>query len=227
MVGLADSYLYLGGKLCYVFEDKVQRWLRILDLHNPSGRETVVDIPKLTAEAVPHSENCLKYTFHVIHSAERITSCLFSFALLDPEDWLLILNTETQELIRVILLESTARLFVRNSKSYLYYGTHSEYGPDGFRKWVLRFFDLTQRHLSGSKIHLSNVVGYEIDSTVCFEIIDGYLHGLSYQTAFEVEEIDWTSCYYCFRFRLDEPDPEKTQIMTKRDSWRRQHDEAL
>ncbi|KAK8056874.1 hypothetical protein PG993_002101 [Apiospora rasikravindrae] len=226
MVGLADSYLYSSGKLCYVYEDKAQRWLRILDLHNPSGRETVVDIPRLTAEAIPQSKNCHEYTFHVIHSAEGITSCLFSFALPDPENWLLILNTETQELVGAILLESTVRLFVRNSKSYLYYGTHSEYGPDGFRKWVLRFFDLDERHLSRRKIHLSNVVGYEIDSTVCFEIIDGYLYGLSNQTAFEVEEIDWTSCYYCFRFRLDEPDPEKTQIMKQRDSWRRQHDEG-
>ncbi|KAK7937591.1 uncharacterized protein PG986_014459 [Apiospora aurea] len=226
MVGLADSYLYSSGKLCYVYEDGAQRWLRILDLRNPSGRETVVDIPRLTTEAVPQSKNCHEYTFHVIHSAEGFTSCLFSFALPDPENWLLILNTETQELVGAILLESTVRLFVRNSKSYLCYGTHSEYGPDGFRKWVLRFFDLTERHLSRRKIHLANVVGYEIDSTVCFEIIDGYLYGLSNQTAFEVEEIDWTSCYYCFRFRLDEPDPEKTQIMKQRDSWRRQHDEG-
>ncbi|KAK7969633.1 F-box protein [Apiospora saccharicola] len=226
MVGVADSFLYSSGKLCYVYEDKVQSWLRILDLYNPSGQETVVDIPRLTAEAIPRSQNCHDYTFRVVHNAEGITSCLFSFAFPDPENWLLILDTEKQELVGSILLESTMRLFVRNSGSYLYYGTHSEYGPDGFQKWVLRFFDLSERHLSRRKIHLSNVVGYEIGSTVCFEIIDGYLYGLSNQTAFEVEEIDWTSYYYCFRFRLDEPDPDKTQIMKKRDSWRRQHAEG-
>ncbi|KAK7928453.1 F-box protein [Apiospora marii] len=226
MVGLADSYLYSSGKLCYVHEDKTQRWLRILDLHNPSGHEIVIDIPRLTAEAIPRSQNCHDYTFSVIHTAEGITSCLFSFALPDPENWLLIFDTEKQELIGSILLESTIRLFVRNSGSYLYYGTHSEYGPDGFQKWVLRFFDLSERHLSRRKFHLSNVVGYEIGSTVCFEIIDGYLYGLSNQTAFEVEEIDWTSYYYCFRFRLDKPDPDETQIMKKQDSWRRQHAEG-
>ncbi|KAK8139782.1 F-box protein [Apiospora sp. TS-2023a] len=226
MVGLADSYIYSSGKLCYVYEDNTQRWLRILDLHNPSGQEIVVDIPRLTAEAIPRSRNCHDYTFSVLHSAEGITSCLFSFALPDPENWLLILDTEKQELVGSILLESTIRLFVRNSGSYLYYGTHSEYGADGFQKWVLRFFDLSERHLSRRKFHLSNVVGYEIGSTVCFEIIDGYLYGLSNQTAFEVEEIDWTSYYYCFRFRLDEPEPDKTQIMKKRDSWRRQHAEG-
>ncbi|KAK8872919.1 f-box domain containing protein [Apiospora arundinis] len=227
IVGLADSHVFSSGKLCYVHEEDIaQKWLRILDLHNPSGQETVIDIPRLTEEAIPRSKNCQDYSFSVIHSAEGITSCLYSFTLPEPEDWLLIIDTENHELVGAILLESTIRLFVRNSGAYLYYGTHSEYGADGFRKWVLRFFDMTKRHLSRRKIHLSNLVGYEIGSTVCFEIIDGYLYGLSNQTAFEVEEIDWTSYYYCFRFRLDEPDPDKTQIMKKRDCWRRQHAEG-
>ncbi|KAK8095558.1 hypothetical protein PG999_013580 [Apiospora kogelbergensis] len=230
MVGLADTHVFSDGKLCYVHqdlhEDMAQQWLRILDLHNPSGQETVINIPRLTAEAIPRSETRQNYSFSVIHNAEGITSCLCSFTLPEPEDWLLIIDTEKHELVGAILLESTIRLFVRNSESYLYYGTHSEYGADGFRKWVLRFFDLTKRHLSRRKIHLSNLVGYEIGSTVCFDIIDGYLYGLSNQTAFEVEEIDWTSYYYCFRFRLEDPDPHKTQIMKKRDSWRRQHAEG-
>lgn len=85
---------------------------------------------------------------------------------------------------------------------------------------------MTRRHLSRRKIHLSDLVGHVIGSTICFEIIDGYFYGLSNQTSFEVEEIDWTSYYYCFRFRLDESNPDKTQIMKKRDSWRRQHAEG-
>ncbi|KAK8009778.1 CHY zinc finger domain-containing protein [Apiospora arundinis] len=227
IVALADSHVFSSGKLCYVHEESIaQRWLRILDLHNPSGQETVIDIPRLTEEAIPDSENCQDYSFSVIHNAEGITSSLYSVTLPTPEDQLLIIDTENHELASTILLESTVRLFVRNNKSYLYYGTHSEYGADGFRKWVLRFFDMTKRHVSGRKIHLSNLVGCEVGSTVCFEIIDGYLYGLSNQTDFEVEEIDWTSYYYCFRFRLDKPDPDKTQIMKKRDCWRRQHAEG-
>ena len=62
MVGLADSHVLSNGKMCYIHEDvhddMRQRWLRILDLHNPSGQETVIDIPKLTAEAIPRSKNC-------------------------------------------------------------------------------------------------------------------------------------------------------------------------
>ncbi|KAK6857728.1 hypothetical protein PG995_005427 [Apiospora arundinis] len=162
----------------------------------------------------------------MIYTNNCFTSCLYSVTLPTPEDQLLIIDTENHELVSTILLESTVRLFVRNNKSYLYYGTHSEYGADGIPKWVLRFFDMTKRHLSRRKIHLSNLVGHEIGSTVCFEIIDGYLYGMSNQTAFEVEEIDWTSYYYCFRFPLDEPDPDKTQVMKKRDCWRRQHAEG-
>ncbi|KAK7997632.1 fungal specific transcription factor [Apiospora arundinis] len=227
IVGLADSHVFSSGKLCYVHEEDIaQRWLRILDLHNPSGQETVIDIPRLTEEAIPHSKNCQDSSFSVIHNAEGITSCLYSFTIPEPEDWLLIIDTENHELVGAILLESTTGLFVRNNGSYLYYGTHSEDGPDGFPRWVLRYFDMTRRHLSRRKIHLSDLVGHEIGSTVCFEIIDGYLYGLSNQTSFDVEEIDWTSYYYCFRFRLDESDPDKTQIMKKRDSWRRQHAEG-
>ncbi|KAK8092329.1 uncharacterized protein PG998_014964 [Apiospora kogelbergensis] len=76
MVGLADSHMLSNGKLCYihedVHEDMGQRWLRILDLHNPSGRETVINIPKLTAEAIPSFENCQDYSFNVISRGSSV-----------------------------------------------------------------------------------------------------------------------------------------------------------
>ncbi|ORY65519.1 uncharacterized protein BCR38DRAFT_199084 [Pseudomassariella vexata] len=226
IVGVADSFNFSGGKLCYILGDRRERRLRILDLRQTTNDEIVVDIPALTSLAIPESAKCRKYVFRVLHTSNGITSCLFSFALPTTQHWLLIINPQQYQLIGKIPLPSASRIFVRNDAEYLYFGTHSEYGADGFRKWVLRGFDIRQQQLMKQKMHLTKVVGYEIGSTVCFEVMDGYFYGVSNQTAFEIEEIDWTSYYYCFRFRLNAPDPQKTQVMKKRDSWRRQHTEG-
>ncbi|KAI0134413.1 hypothetical protein BJ170DRAFT_679303 [Xylariales sp. AK1849] len=228
IVGLADSYMFCCGKLCYIIEDRpnLKRWLRILDVQKATNEEIVVDIPALVAHAVPGSETCRKYTFKILHHAAGITSCLYSFARPRTQNWLIIFDALKHLLLGNIQLESANRIFVRNNQDHLFFGTHSEFGADGFRKWVLRHFDLQERQLSREKMHLSNVVGYEIGCTVCFEVIDNYFFGCSNQTAFEIEEIDWTSYYYCFQFSVNEFDPEKTRIMRKRDSWRRQHAEG-
>ncbi|KAI1763990.1 hypothetical protein GGR53DRAFT_495755 [Hypoxylon sp. FL1150] len=226
IVGLADSYEYIHGILCYIVESRPRRWLRILDLHGSAGCELVIDIPTLIHEAVPSSAKKRKYKFRVLYHAHGITSCLFSFALPDAENWLLIFKAEEQRIVAKVQLESTAKIFVRNNKDYLYFGTHSEEDADGFRKWVVTGLRMNDSFWFLQKIHLPTLVGYDIGSTVCFEIIDDYFYGLSNQTDFEIRETNWTSYYHCFRFPLDDPDPKKTQTMEKAYSWRRQHDEG-
>ncbi|KAI1140418.1 hypothetical protein F5Y05DRAFT_317061 [Hypoxylon sp. FL0543] len=226
IVGLADSYEYIHGILCYIHEDRPNRWLRILNLRTSASDEVVVDIPALIREAVPRSAKSRKYKFRVLYHADGITSCLFSFALPNTENWLLIFKAEEQAIVAKIRLESTAKIFVRNNKEYLYFGTHSEEGADGLRNWVLTGFSIGNRSWFPRKMHLADVVGYDIGSTVCFEIIDDYFYGLSNQTDFEIRETDWISYYHCFRFPLGDPDPSNKQIMQKNDSWRRQHAEG-
>ncbi|KAI0179107.1 hypothetical protein GGR52DRAFT_534844 [Hypoxylon sp. FL1284] len=231
IVGLADSYEYFHGVLCYVVESRPRRWLRILDLHGSASCELVIDIPTLIREAVPSSAKSRKYKFRVLYHAYGITSCLFSFALPDTENWLLVFKAEEHRIIASIPLESTAKLFVRNNDEYLYFGTHSEEGADGYRKWVLTGLSIGDSSLLSPddehpKIHLTTLVGYDIGSTVCFEIIDGYFYGLSNQTDFEIRETNWISYYHCFRFPLDDPDTKKIQLMDKSHSWRRQHAEG-
>lgn len=226
MVGLADSYEYYHGILCYIVEDRPKRWLRILDLHRSAAYELVIDIPTLICEAVPRSAKSRKYKFRVLYHASGITSCLFSFALPNTENWLLIFKADEHQIITKVQLESTAKIFVRNNKHYLYFGTHSEEGADGFRKWVLTGFRIDDCFWFPQKMHLASVVGYDIGSTVCFEIIDDHFYGLSNQTDFEIRETDWTSYYHCFRFPVHEPDQNKKETMQRGDSWRRQHAEG-
>ncbi|RYP78400.1 hypothetical protein DL771_000585 [Monosporascus sp. 5C6A] len=226
IVGLADSYIYHGGVLCYIVEARPKRWLRILDLRSSANIELVVDIPTLVTEAVLGTRKSTRYKFRVLHHAAGITTCLFSFALPNTENWLLVFKAGEQIIFEPLRLDSTARIFVRNNAEFLYFGTHSDDVGDGFRRWVLRGFAIKENLWFPKKMQLSNLVGYDIGSTACFEVIDDHFYGLSNQTAFEIEEIDWTSYYYCFRFRLDDPDIRKTQVMKRQDSWRRHHSEG-
>lgn len=226
IVAVADSYEYIQGILCYIVENRPKRWLRILDLHRSASHELVIDIPALTREAVPRCAKSRKYKFRVLYHSSGITSCLLSFALPAQESWLIIFKAEEHRILTQIRLDSTTRLFVRNNENYLYYGTHSDEGADGFRKWVLTLFYINDTSKPLQKIHLEKVVGYDIGSTVCFEIIDDYFYGLSNQTDFEIRETNWESYYYCFRFPLHEPDVKKAQTMRKEESWRRQHFEG-
>ncbi|KAI0595914.1 hypothetical protein F4775DRAFT_594884 [Biscogniauxia sp. FL1348] len=226
MLGLADSYVFVGGVLCYILEARPRRWLRILDLRGPADVELVVNIPSLISEAVPRSSKSRKYKFKVLYHANGITSCLFSFAMPRTENWLLILDVQKQQIIEKVQLDSAAKIFVRNNLHHLYYGTHSEDGADGHRKWVISGFDIRNRCWFSNKVHLSNIVGYDIGYNVCFEIIDNYFYGVSNRTAFELEAFNWTSYYYCFRFPLDDPQPRKIEEVDRHDSWRRKHSEG-
>ncbi|KAI1270004.1 hypothetical protein F5Y18DRAFT_434434 [Xylariaceae sp. FL1019] len=224
IIGLADSYEFLDGKLCYILESRPKRWLRIIDVNRSTEWELVVDISTLVSIAVPRAVSSRKYKFRVLYQAADIVSCLFSYA---TEHYLIIFNPKEHRLLQTHRLDSAHRIFVRNNDRFLYVGTHSGEGADGFRKWVLKGLDLVSLEwLQQPRMYLNDMSGYDIGSSICFEIFDGYFYGLSNQSLFELDDPDWTSHYYCFRFPLDEPSRETTQVMHKEDSWRRHHVEG-
>ncbi|KAJ2984682.1 hypothetical protein NUW58_g5931 [Xylaria curta] len=229
IVACADSYGLFGGKLCYTLEEDEKRTLRILDIHKSTDWELVVNISVLIRIACPMAAGARHYKFRVLYQAAGIVSCLFSFALAGEatQNWLLILKPQEHQLLERVRLASSSRIFVRNNANFLYYGTHSWVGADGLRRWVIKGFDLSTRSwLPGPRLFLSNLAGCDIGTTVCFEIFGDYFYGLSNQNFFEADDPEWTSYYYCFRFPLDEPSLEKTQVMEDKDSWRRNHTEG-
>ncbi|KAI0509440.1 hypothetical protein F5B22DRAFT_658181 [Xylaria bambusicola] len=227
IVACADSYAFFGGKLCYVIEARPQRWLRILDIHGSTDQELVVDIPKLIAEAIPQATTCRKYKFRVLYQAAGIVSCLFSFAQHETENWLLIIKPQSSQILEAFRLASTARIFVRNNDKFLYFGTHSEEGADGLRRWALKGYDLTTNSwLPHPRVYMASLAGYEIGSSVCFEIFGDYFYGVSNRTLNEIDDPNWRSYYYCFRFPLSDPSHSKLQVMGSEDSWRRSHQEG-
>lgn len=223
IVAVAESWIYANGTLCHILE----RTLRILDLHKSSGEETVIDIRTLLDEAVTESRSARKYKLQILQYAEGIVSLVYTHTRPLVESWLIVLSVEGGcKLLTTKALDTTYKLFVRNDSNYLYFGTHSEFGEDGFRRWVLNGYDIRRNRWFEQKVHLLDMVGSDIGQSIAFEIIGGMFYGLSSQASFEVDEVDWKSFYYCFRFPVAAPRPKETERSIKERMWRRQHAEG-
>ena len=222
VVAVADSWLYENGVLCHIHD----RQLRILDLHNSQSTEIVVDIRRLLDEAIKESRPCRKYKFQLLHFAHDLVSCLYSHANPDVESWLLVFNAREGRIVTKKPLCSSFKLFVRNNAKFLCYGAYSLEGRSGSRIWTVQGFDLTTKTWLSQKLHLPEPLGSDVGSTVCFEIIDGFLYSVSTQTSLEDEEGDWMSFYTCFRFPLAQEGLEAVQHAPREQLWRRCHFEG-
>ena len=222
IVAVAESWIYVNGTLCHMSD----RTLRVLNLHKSSGEETIIDVRALLDEAITESRGARKYKFQILYYAEGIVSCLYTHCRPIVESWLVVFSVEEQKLLTTLNLDTTYKIFVRNDQNYLYFGTHSEFGDDGFRRWVLMGYDIRGGRWFDQKVHLLDMVGSDIGQSIAFDIIDGKFYGLSNQTSFEVDEVDWTSHYHCFRFPVAAPRPKTTERSVKDKMWRRQHAEG-
>ncbi|KAK3373446.1 hypothetical protein B0T24DRAFT_261264 [Lasiosphaeria ovina] len=222
IVAVAESWIYEHGVLCYIHD----RQLRILDLHRAQSQEMVISIRKLLDEAIPESWTSRKYKFQLLYFAHDLASCVYTHAKPDQVSWLVVFNPRDHRLVTTRRLDSAFKIFVRNDDKFLYYGTHSELGPDGYRRWVIRAFDIGASAWLEQRLDLPDMVGSDIGSTVCFDIFDGFFYGLANQTGFEVEEVDWTSYYTCFRFPTNEFGFQCVEHAPRRLMWRRSHAEG-
>lgn len=196
----------------------------MLDLHRAGSTETVVDLRSLLQEAFGETRHRKRYRLHLLHYAEGLLTCLYTRA---RENWLLVFDVHERELLSVSPnLESTHKIFVRNDTNFLYYGTQSEFGEDGYRRWVLMSYNIRRDEWPDHKVHLMDMVGSDIGQSICFEIIDGHFYGLSNQTSFEVDEVDWTSFYHCFCFPVGNASAKETRRSIRHKMWRRQHAEG-
>lgn len=135
-------------------------------------------------------------------------------------------NPGERKVLATRRLDSAYKIFARNNSDFLYYGTQSAIGDDGFRRWVLQGFDIRRGEWLADSLNLPDTVGSEIDATICFEIIDGYFCALTNHTSFEMDKIEYTAYYDFLRFPLDRPSHEHIERPTKRNLFRRQHAEG-
>ncbi|KAK2059297.1 F-box domain-containing protein, partial [Colletotrichum caudatum] len=199
LVAQVDEFIYCHGMLCYT--DGLKE-IRLLHLHESVGTETVIDIPMLLESVLESNLDHSRSTFRPIHFDCGIVSCLYNPPKSEDRSCLIVLDLQQRRLLAACRLASTSKLFVRNTREHLYYGTHSLTGADGFKRWVLKRFDIRKNQWAPGYLELEHLVGSDIGATVCFEIFDDQFYGLSSLHSFEVYENDWTSYYYGFRLPL-------------------------
>ncbi|KAL2825002.1 hypothetical protein BDW59DRAFT_75914 [Aspergillus cavernicola] len=228
VLGYGSSFLYTGGSLCYIYNDEI----RALDVQGASRVEQVLNLPNVLRRAIPecNPENGMTKVSLMNYSQGVVA---FLVEMDDRgEAWLLAVDLQRRSTygkggrMRLrVSLDSTQRLFVRHSRSYLYYGTHSAVGTHGYTQWEVNCANLTTGKVnSANMVVLDKFAGNEIGQTVCFEVYQDHLYAISTLVDFEEEEIDWTSYYVwiCLHPSLEIP---KEGVKTHR-TWRRQHREG-
>ncbi len=223
MVAVADKWIYKNGVLLYTVEHE----LRILDLHGSATTELVVDRTKLLGGIIEQSATSKKSVFDLLYFANDIVSCLYTHARPHRQSWLVVFNARENRLITVHRLETSYKIFVRNDDKFLFYGTHSHTGRDGFRRWILKAFDLQRGLWMDRSLLLQPLVGSDIGSTVWFEISDGYFYGVANSVSFEIEEAEWSAFYKGFRFPTDQSWYQNLEWAPQDKMWRRQHKEGI
>lgn len=213
---MTNDFIYSKGALCYMFERQI---LRVMLLQDTVSHETDIDIPRLLCSSIPGFNGMRNYRFRPIYHAEDIVSCLYTNVKAGGnESWLIVWDLQGVQCLHAHRLDSARRIFVRNNRKFLYFGTRAEVNTE--KRWVLRGLDLEAGTLLPERVVLWDFFGTDIGSTICFEIFDGYLYGASSQCAFEPGNNKWNSFYYAFRFLLE--DHSTTQVLPRSALWRRQ-----
>lgn len=188
-------------------------------------------------------------SFSLLHFQDGVLSCLYRVSApketenaeskLEDSDyderetiqpgWLLVFNVVRRVMVFSKYLESTKSIFARNTTRYLYYGFRELDHYENRHRWTLEGINLENTSVplgSGNYSYLKDIDGFELGSTVCFEIIGGYFYAATNQSTYRAQEIDWSSFYHCLRFPVKNPSRKTIEKTEDRNMWRRQHNEG-
>lgn len=226
-IGYGSSFAYKNGYICYLSG----RYVRILNVWCKPFREQVIDTTILDNQI--YSPDQTTGTEILYYSNDLVTLRLTRQTLQGVSHPLVVavestvLGPSDGPLLRIIPWNSR-QLLIRNNATHIVAATYTgtfRPQPGQFRhEWQVRFIERPRDSSAPSwsqAIQLRNFFGIDIGQTVAFEIFDSSLYAVSNQSTFEVEEVDWTSYYHCWRIDLSVPG----RIQHKR-VWRRQHREG-
>jgi hypothetical protein len=209
--GLTSYFTFNGGVLSFVQDDK----LRIIDTMGSSD----ISMSLSTAFNSQFSEKNLVHLYFshsilsiVLHDPAQNVNILFIFrGDLGLQNW---------ECLRAITLQDKGKVFVRNTRKYLYYGTHRIVRGSQQEEWKLIGvsldpdcpFPLSMRaQREGSteydslSLILSGFTGSDIGVNVDFVIYDDMFYGISNGDETDVVEVSFSSTYTRVKFPLDDP----------------------
>ncbi|ELR04567.1 hypothetical protein VC83_03118 [Pseudogymnoascus destructans] len=219
IVGVGQTYMYSKGALWYMHNGT----LRLLETRQSPREELVVDLSSLLNKTAFKAQSKVAGSFSFLHYHEDVLSCLFRYAHPRRGGWLIAVDVKKPAILLSTEVASTEKLFARHDRDYLYYGVHISNDYDNRKRWVLHGYDLKNGKFLGRNNFLYDLIGAEIGSTICFEVVDGFFYAVSNQTTYEVEEVDWTSFYHGRRFPLSNTSEKKLDKTEDQRMWRRQH----
>ncbi|TFB06040.1 hypothetical protein CCMA1212_002178 [Trichoderma ghanense] len=226
----AVHFTYANGAVCYTTKQTSpvhQHHLRILTLKGPSAKDVSIDVLQLIGDsAITDFEESRPYQFKPLYHADGIVSCLYDQRKSPASSrWLIIYSLKDDRILSSHPLRSSSNIFVRNNDRYLYYGTRSEL-VEGQRRWSICGFNLNTSSWLPRRFILRDLVGADVGSTICFELFDDLLYGVSSQEVAEVEDAEWgspgsplNSFYYAFQLPLG--DHPTIKVLPRSALWRR------
>ena len=239
-LGYATSFFYKDGFLCYLAGQRI----RFLDVFKSSTVEKVIDttfIAHLVEEILGNGEVTGK--LGILYHLDGLLTLSFGHG-----NHIRVASVETSrvgnlgQMLLTILPWSPRASVVRSDSDHILVATYTGIlvtpGSHPRHEWQIRY---TERRLNGSRsdpqepfstiLQLRNFFGVDIGQTIIFELFDGYLYAISNQSTFEVEEVDWTSYYHCWRISLKQgsasPWLHKRYPVRHKRVWRRQHREGV
>ncbi|KAJ5538682.1 hypothetical protein N7494_008161 [Penicillium frequentans] len=215
------DFLYNQGILCY----RVGHDIRLLDVHAGGKQERVLNLlvlfrrltEPLGADAVDRV-SLLRYADGIL---------VFRVDTDDDQDDLLLAMDMTARLHnprkgRLLLrkwIPAGARVFVRHSRTYIWYGLFTAVGgSDGV--WTVYGVDMTSNTSDPIKPTLTQVGDGDLGQSVCFEIYNEHLYAVSTQVTSDEDE-RYSSFYHwsCYA-------PRHNRRKWSGRIWRREHCEG-
>ena len=217
IVGYGRSFIYRQSVLCYLYLNTIH----VLDVRRPES-EKVFDWDylgelfgrfRITITEILHFQDDIM-TFEYTNGVGSQILCFN-------------VNSSAIELgegfaPQLSLVPSASKSFIRNNYKYVVHGEYRGHTAGGRHEWILISHDL-ENHSASGELQLQNFFGIDTGQTVVFEIFDGNLYAVSSQSTQQVEEIDWSSFYHCYRVPVDDF---RQELLQSRRIWRRQHREG-
>lgn len=215
------DFLYNQGFLCY----RVGHEIRLLDVHGAGHQERVLNLRELIPRLEPGSAG--------LDVAERITLLHYSDGIVSfrlerigaQEDTLLAIDMidrrpgqpRRKRLLLHKAIPIDSPIFVRHSRSYIWYGTFtSAHGSSGVWSVCGRDFATSEE----IEFPLDRVVDGDLGQTLCFEMYQEHLYAVSTQVASDDDE-RFSSFYHWFCHA-----PREKSCKWNGRLWRREHREG-
>ncbi|CEJ62679.1 hypothetical protein PMG11_11172 [Penicillium brasilianum] len=216
VLAFATDFLFQQGILCY----RVEHEIRLLDVHHGDRRERLLDL----YEIIPWLDSGLVATS--VDPVNQVTLLYFQEEILvfrlegsgGQSSWLIAIDTAVRQTRRTRLLlqrpiPSSTPIFVRHTRSYLWYDTFTAtHGLQG--RWLCYGVDMTTNEFIA--VDFDCAVGWEIGRTLCFEMYQDHLYAVSTRATSDDDEHSSFYHWSCYSPR------QKDQKWSGR-IWRREH----